>query len=138
MLFSRDKAPAWGLLIALLLCFILNDHVFKNIIARPRPYIALQGVSYVGGIAKPSGYSFPSGHAANGMAAAMGFFFLTKSKWRYALVTLAVLIGLSRVYLKVHYLTDVGAGFLLGVGVAFVASLLVRGWYARGRKRRRR
>jgi undecaprenyl-diphosphatase len=83
-------------------------------------------------IALPTSYSFPSGHA---LAAALFFgalSFITLGEarnpvLRYGLVTLfsalAVVIGLSRVYLGVHYLGDVLAGWLLGSAVVVVAIL---------------
>ncbi len=131
----KDKKPAIGMLLALAMCFLLNDLVFKQIFERVRPYDALDDIKLI--IGKQHSFSFPSGHAANGMAAAFGFFCLTKSNWRWVLVTLAVLIGISRIYLKMHYCSDVAVGLLLGMAVGFVASLLVRGWYARGGRKRR-
>jgi membrane-associated phospholipid phosphatase len=90
-------------------------------------------------IALPSSYSFPSGHALTAALffGTLSFIALGEVKnpaVRYALVTafsaLAVAIGLSRVYLGVHYLGDVVAGWLLGSAVVVVAIL---GYFALSR-----
>lgn len=70
------------------------------------------------------GYSFPSGHTSSSFAAACGMLFMCKGKkqniWGVITVIVAALIGFSRIYLHVHYCTDVLVGAVVGVlcGVA--------------------
>lgn len=98
-------------------------HYMKIIIARARP----EGNT----LTIATGYSFPSGHA---MVSIFFYGFLAyllyqrSSSWaRYSghsMLVLIILIGLSRMYLNVHYFTDVAAGFLLG-GICLYAIIKV-------------
>jgi len=90
--------------------------ILKYIVARPRPEYGL----YTRG-----GYSFPSGHATGatvfyGMLIILALMCLKKSRQRGIFVsiaaTLIILIGWSRIYLGVHYTSDVIAGIFLGIG----------------------
>jgi undecaprenyl-diphosphatase len=95
--------------------------VLKPIVHRPRPYAASATLETVG--ARPASASFPSGHAAACMAGAL----MLASTWRRAraaIWTLAVLVAVSRVYLGLHYPTDVIAGAFVGWAV---------GWFVLGR-----
>lgn len=100
--------------LSLLLCFICCNLCLKPLIDRTRPWVLFEEVRRL--IPDPGDPSFPSGHSANSMAAAFAIL-LNGAKKRYgvAAVTLAVLIGLSRLYLGVHFPSDVAAGLLLGV-----------------------
>ncbi len=85
--------------------------VMKRAVERPRP---------ADGIYDASGFSYPSGHAALSVTfVAIGVLLARRLPSRIALVvigaSLAAAIGLSRVYLRVHYLTDVGGGWALGL-----------------------
>lgn len=99
----------------LVLVTILNQ-VFKFILQRPRP------TEYQ--IVKEAGYSFPSGHSMISMAfyGYLVYLIYTNVKNKYIKITLIsilslliLLIGLSRIYLGVHYTSDVIAGFLLAI-----------------------
>lgn len=84
---------------------------FKHVIGRARPDIAGDILRYTGG-----SYAFPSGHATLVFVAATILAGKTTERGFHALLyTLAVLIAFSRVYLGVHYLTDVLAGAVLGL-----------------------
>lgn len=98
---------------SLLFCFILNNLLIKNIVQRPRPFYTIQELSII--IPEPSEFSFPSGHASSSFAAANGIFLASRNKKAYVLYTLASLMAISRVYVGVHYLSDVLVGALLGI-----------------------
>nr|WP_319489073.1 phosphatase PAP2 family protein [uncultured Caproiciproducens sp.] len=100
------------LLAALMLTHIVGEVILKQIIVRPRPFAAFPGHKLL--IAAPGGYSFPSGHAASAFAAA---FILRKADKRFGFpaLFLALLIAFSRVFLFVHYPSDILTGAILGV-----------------------
>ena len=95
--------------------------VFKELFDRARPPVS--GVEAVGII--PASASFPSGHAATAFAAAVavGAFY---PRLRRPLLGLAAVVALSRVYLGVHYASDVLAGTALGVALGLASVWLVR------------
>lgn len=95
--------------------------VFKGLFDRARPPVA--GIDAVGAI--PDSASFPSGHSATAFAAAVavGLFY---PRLRVPLLALAAVVALSRVYLGVHYASDVMAGSLLGVLLGLASVWVVR------------
>ena len=100
------------LLLAALLCtFLLGDCLLKNLVQRPRPF---QEIPTTLLIAPPAGFSFPSGHSSSSFAAAF-ILYRTKKIWGVAAFLLAVLIAFSRLFLFVHYPSDVLTGALLGL-----------------------
>ena len=103
----------------------LADDLLKVIFGRARPYLWLAGDDSGFGLLRYSAKfaSFPSGHTTTSMAAALVFGVLLP-RGKYWFLLAALLIGLSRIVLDVHYLSDVIAGALLGTGVA----LLVGKW----------
>lgn len=90
----------------------------KQLFSRPRPFTKLPAVVRL--IAPPDEFSFPSGHTA-GAFVVLGIAGAAFSWLIAPLAILAALIGLSRVYLGVHYPSDVMAGALLGASAAGVA-----------------
>ena len=114
-IFSKDKMKASLISINLLINFLLNNLV-KIIIRRPRP----MGYRLI----EESGFSFPSGHSMVSMAFYGYLMYLIykndKVIWRRNLLlillgTIIICIGISRVYLGVHYASDVLAGFFLSI-----------------------
>lgn len=117
------KAGIAGLL-ALLLNMIFTNIILKNLVARPRPYDVIEGLDAV--IKKLKSYSFPSGHTACSFAAAYAYYrCLPQKKWGVAALVLAGLIGFSRIYVGVHYLTDVIGGALVGMFAAWLSYRLI-------------
>lgn len=121
LFFEKTRKAGLCSLIALILSLICGNLILKNLIARDRPFFqAVAEFEYL--ISYPSGYSFPSGHTLSSFAAATAISRVMKSKWfTIPLMTLAALIGLSRLYLYVHFPTDVIAGAILGVLLGFLA-----------------
>lgn len=111
---------------AFLICDLLSNQV-KHLVARPRPPNVLDGVRLlVGSTAKAN--SFPSSHASNAFAFTLPMVYLLRgslsSPWRIYLLSLPVLISFSRVYVGVHYPSDVAGGIMLGTIVASLSILL--------------
>lgn len=74
--------------------------------------------------------SFPSGHTSAALAAATACWGTLPSKWRGIILALAVLMGLSRLYVGVHYPSDVLAGALVGMFCGGLGCLAVR-WFGK-------
>lgn len=90
---------------------------FKNLFHRVRPYDIRTSIELL--VKRPLDYSFPSGHTAASFTAVVALSFAgEKRAWKAALV-LACLIAFSRMYLYVHYPTDVLGGVLVGIAAGY-------------------
>lgn len=116
---------------ALLVSLLINNIVLKNMVGRIRPYDAIEGLIPL--IGKPRDYSFPSGHTGSSFAAAWVLYRRLPKRLGIPALALAGLIGISRLYLGVHYPTDVLFGVLSGIGSGCVAIAIVSA--LTGRKR---
>ena len=85
--------------------------VLKILIARPRPFIAFTNVILLGPMEKS--YSFPSNHAVTAFMAAS--LLISRFRMRALFYSLAVLAGLSRIYIGVHYPSDIIGGAIIGL-----------------------
>ena len=115
LFFKKHRKMGLQLLLSMLCTFILGNLILKNIFARPRPCDIDTAVTLL--LSRPHGHSFPSGHSINSMVAAMALF-LNNKKIGIPAVIVATLIGFSRMYLFVHFPTDVLGGFLIAIMVA--------------------
>lgn len=111
------------MLLALLCGVIIGNGFLKNLIARPRPCWIDSSVSLL--IKNPTDYSFPSGHTLASFEGAAVIFLYNKKAGVLAYI-LASLIAFSRLYLFVHYPTDVLAGMILGISIAVAVSRFVK------------
>ena len=106
----------WQVALALLLALLVSEVILKPLIHSPRPFDVNSHARVIG--ARPTDYSFPSGHASSSFAGAVAL----AQAWpagRVAWFTLAALIAISRVYLGVHYPIDVVAGILIGLACGY-------------------
>ncbi len=118
-LWKGGEKGRW-LVLSLVLAVLISDqtasHVVKGIVERVRPCNALDGVLTPAG--KSGAYSFPSSHAAN-MGSSMFLLSMVFRPLTWLFVLIALLVGLSRIYLGLHYPSDVLGGYALGLLVGF-------------------
>ncbi|MBX9137810.1 MULTISPECIES: phosphatase PAP2 family protein [unclassified Clostridium] len=110
-----------GVILAVALTTIIGEGIIKHIVRRSRPFQDKEEKLLIN---KPITYSFPSGHTASSFAA-LAVFLQMNGKLGLIVSPIATLIAFSRVYLKVHYPTDVIFGMLLGFtcGITVVSFL---------------
>ncbi|MFQ7174210.1 MAG: phosphatase PAP2 family protein [Thomasclavelia ramosa] len=109
------------MLTALLLATIIGQVTIKSLVKRKRPCHTFHDVNML--VAIPSDYSFPSGHTASSFACATVIcFFYPKVGAFYILFSF--LMAFSRLYLFVHYLSDIIFGMILGIGVGIITMML--------------
>ena len=121
ILLLRPSTRKYGLsmLLALLFSLLVNNLLLKSVVARSRPF--LQHPELTPLISPPGGYSFPSGHSSSSFAAAFSCF-LHHKLLGGAFLLLAASIAFSRLYVCVHFPSDVICGSLLGILLGFAAS----------------
>lgn len=110
---------------SLLLGFLITNLTLKPLVDRMRPYEFSDAILPLGRL--PRDASFPSGHTSASFACALIYVRMLPKKYGIPLVVLAALIALSRLYLCVHFPTDVLGGFL----VALFSSTVVYACYQR-------
>jgi len=115
ILVGRQKKIAGVILMAGLTLSYYSVGILKALISRPRPIVTLEGVNCIVG---QGGFSFPSGHSTYAFMAAfiLSAFFGRK----YLFFLAAALIAFSRVYVGVHYPSDVISGAALGLGIGYL------------------
>ena len=113
VLICIKKTRRCGVLIILSLVtgLILGNGILKNLIARSRPCWIDQSIPLL--IPNPHDYSFPSGHTLASFEAAI-MIFLHNKKWGIVALIIALLISFSRMYLFVHFPTDILGGIISG------------------------
>ena len=127
--FKKTRKIGITMGLGLIITTILGNEILKNIFQRPRPFHT-EGALLPGNgllIPEPSQFSFPSGHTGSSFASAVAIVLYYRRYGIPALV-LAALIAFSRLYVYVHFPSDVIVGTLLGTFSAFLAFFLWRKW----------
>lgn len=127
LFFKKTRKTGISMGIALILGLIICNLTLKPLVARTRPYIEDTSLMLI--IKPEADFSFPSGHTVASIESAVAIYIKNK-KWGTAALILAVIIAFSRLYLTVHYPSDVVIGALIGImtGIAGcrIASLLYK------------
>lgn len=110
------------ILLGLVLGLILVNFGIKNIVARPRPF-AIRPIELL--VSIPSEFSFPSGHTVSSFGAATTVFLKNKKFGAVALAA-ATLIAFSRLYLYVHFPSDILAGIVIGVAISLISNFIMK------------
>ena len=113
------------LLQSMILEFLVVNLLLKNWVARVRPYHLLEDLILL--VQEPADYSFPSGHTGAAFAVASVMFLGMPHSIGVPALIVASLIGFSRIYLGVHFPTDVLGGVVIGCAAGFVAWKLTGG-----------
>ena len=118
LVFRKTRRVGCVLAAALLVDAVLCNLILKPLVARIRPCDILADVQLL--ISRPDDFSFPSGHTAASFASVTALWLAGKKQWALAALPLGVLIAFSRMYLFVHYPTDIIGGVLVGVGCGWI------------------
>ena len=123
LVFRKTRRVGCVLAAALLIDAVLCNLLLKPLVARIRPCDILADVQLL--ISRPDDFSFPSGHTAASFASVTTLWLAGKKQCALAAQPLGVLIAFSRMYLFVHYPTDIIGGVLVGVGCGWIGAKLV-------------
>jgi undecaprenyl-diphosphatase len=135
-----DAGIFWIILTVVLLCFkktrkagiysacalvgslVVNNLILKNLVNRTRPYEVVEGLRCIVGLATDA--SFPSGHTGASFASAVAMCRQLPRPWAIFFLILAACIAFSRLYVGIHYPTDVLGGLVTGVGIGVLVNII--------------
>ena len=118
LFFPRTRRAGIAGLVSLALSLLCGNLALKHLVARPRPFALIPALRPL--VELPKDFSFPSGHTSASFAAALSYLRVAPGKPAVLAVVLAALIAFSRLYVGVHYPTDVLGGFLLGFFISWL------------------
>ena len=127
LFFKSTRKTALTMGMALLIGLLVCNVTLKPLVGRIRPYNVNTDVVLL--IERLSDYSFPSGHTVASFEAAVTLMICERGRFGYPALVLALLIAFSRLYLYVHFPTDIFAGILLAAINAFLAYIIVNAVY---------
>ena len=119
-----DKKKGERIAVSLLAANVVNP-LIKNVVRRLRPYQSTDKIELLRDV---GGYSFPSGHTSSAFAAGVALLWYDR-KFGIPLTLFAAVMGFSRIYVEVHYCTDVLFGALAGIVYALLGVLIVNKLY---------
>ncbi|MEY8352269.1 phosphatase PAP2 family protein [Lachnospiraceae bacterium 54-53] len=113
--FKKTRTAGLCVIFSLAAGYIAGNTVLKNLVARERPCWIDTGVPLL--VRNPRDYSFPSGHTLSAFEGSVSIW-LYHRRWGVPFLILAGLIAFSRMYLFVHFPTDILGGMILGILIA--------------------
>lgn len=136
MLFKKTRKAGSAMLAGIIVGAVFTNLTIKPLVSRPRPYTFTDSPVYQwwlnAGAQVESDRSFPSGHTTSAMAMVTGLFCVTNKKVSWLAFFFAIFMGMSRIYLCVHYPTDVIGGLIIGAIGGVIGGLLVNWFYKHG------
>ena len=138
LVIRKTRRFGTAMLLGLAIGAVVVNLWLKVVIARPRPYADINGFYYplwqMMGSHTESDYSFPSGHTNAAFACMVPAFLLGKKSWSWLCLLFAFLMGVSRIYLVVHYPSDVQGGLIMGTIAGLLGVLIMKHlpekWYS--------
>ncbi len=131
MCFRKTRMAGFAMIVAIGIAGGFAEFLVKDIVARPRPFVSSElFASWWQFVGSPDvhGSSFPSGHVTGATAAMIALAYGVRRWWASLLgVIMIALMALDRMYLQVHYPSDVIAGFILGFIAGIVGYAIVQG-----------
>lgn len=127
--FSKTRRIGANMILAIAVGALFTNVIIKNAVGRARPFTASQTYQdfwQQAGAVQEGEYSFPSGHTTATTAFAVALFLSCDKKWSWIGLVGALIMGFCRIYLVVHYTTDVIAGFIVGTAGGVIAFYLVK------------
>lgn len=114
VIFKRTRKVGLAGLFALLCSLLFTNCLLKPLISRDRPWVSI--ADYIPLLYSSDSHSFPSGHTSASFAAAVAWYKMAPDKgWCKVAIGGAILMGFSRLYVGVHYPTDVLGGVIIGI-----------------------
>lgn len=123
LVYRRTRLCGAAAMLAIVLNTVVSNVILKNWVARPRPFLTHPELHPL--IHLPTDFSFPSGHTSCAFAVAFVICAMLPKRYSIPALLMAAFVGLSRLYLGVHYPTDVLAGMFIGLGVAKLSVWIV-------------
>ena len=138
LVIRKTRRFGTAMLLGLAIGAVVVNLWLKVVVARPRPYADINGFYYplwqMMGSHTESDYSFPSGHTNAAFACMVPAFLLGKKSWSWLCLLFAFLMGVSRIYLVVHYPSDVLGGLIMGTLAGLLGVLIMKHlpekWYS--------
>lgn len=124
LILPKTRKTGVVLMASLLVDLVVCNGILKPLVHRIRPFDVKTGIELL--INRPTDYSFPSGHTAASFASVMALYLAGEKKLWIPTLVLAVLIAFSRLYLYVHYPTDVLGGMIIGIAAGAIGYWLVK------------
>ena len=130
LLFKPTRRYGTAMALALAVGALITNCALKPLIARPRPYADESSIFYqlwlLVGQNMESDNSFPSGHTTAAFASMTAVFLVGDRRWSWTAYIFAVLMGIARIYLCVHFPSDVLGGIIAGLIGGFVGTFIAR------------
>lgn len=120
---KKYTKTAFIMALTILFGLLIANLILKNSVHRIRPFHAIEELFPL--INKPEDWSFPSGHATSSIGCGIAMLRNLPKKYGISGFTIGILIAVSRIYLGVHYTTDVVAGALIGTVSALSSEKII-------------